>query len=273
MEIKGLNTEGEMFDENNVTVETYMRNLRVTKQILENRNIHIDEKYFEMIEKLCHEVFSSSPKEQPDNVFEEGTLFHYSVVKDNKTGEVYYDKMKSIAQNGLLPVSMLVFLPNAIDDIYVSFHSILNGEKTFIEAKNRMLKDSKGRTDGHYSSLIFFVNSNTPIIQKLKKLGRSEEYDISNTAMKDFIEVEKDAEKVIQRIFSYSNTFMPDALGSPGVCYLPIGVPSSYISAIIVPENLQNDEKLLNILREGFKNARIIDENGIEIEEESEIGD
>ena len=43
--------------------------------------------------------------------------------------------------------------------------------------------------------------------------------------------------------------------------FLPIGVPSEFISLIEVPSSLLDDQKLMKILNDNFKNAEIVEAN------------
>lgn len=249
MEIIGINTGGEFFDENAVSVKTLTDNMR-RDHVLKQYDL---QKYYDEIEKLYKAIFSSDPGKSKSPSFQAGTLFHRSPMRDIKTGEVYYDKLRSIAKNGLLPVDMLVSSPDATDPTYVSFHSVLEREKTLADIFKR---SPQGSVD-----LIFFVNTGAPAIAQLMRLGRCYGDNYNPPHFKDVLASGKD-EEILKKIFQIQNAFCPDNIDVEGVCYLPIGVPSKYISAVVVPESLKSDEKLLGIIAEGFPEAAILGGDG-----------
>lgn len=252
MEIKGLNAIGESFDENNVSIQTYIKNLKRSSL----KRFNIPEKYYEKIEELYKKVFSS--KCEKEKHISKGMLFHCTPVKDLKTGEVFYDKIKSIAKNGLLAVDMLIDDSDATDSTYLSFHSVLEGENSLQDIFNRLQTSDK--TTAEFSSLIFFIDTHNPIIQELIEMGRHYGEDFNLPPLMDMLESKQTPNnQILKKMFQISNWYAPDNLNCPGVTYLPIGVPSEFISAIVVPKALQNDAKLIKILSQ-FKNAKILTE-------------
>lgn len=258
MELKGLNAEGEFFDEGSVSVKTLIDNLK-NNPYLKRHNL---EDYYKFIEELYSEIFSSEPQKAEQPIISAGTLLHFSPITDAKTGEVYYDKLKSIAKNGLLPVDMLVPSPDATDPTYVSFHSVLEGEKT--------LKDVQKRIQQGSTNLCFIVNTDNPVVSKLKSLGRSNGESYDPLTLEELL-VQGSKTEILKKMFTLGNIFCPDNINQKGVCYLPIGVPASYISAIVVPSELLSDEKLMSILAENFANATILDKNQNKIARNGEI--
>lgn len=264
MKIIGMNTTVDDFDENNVTVDTLIENLKTNL-----RNYNIDERYFKLVVDLYNKIFTSTPEKMPEEIIKEGTLFHFTPVYNKASGEILYDKVESIAKNGLLSLDMLTDLSDGTDSAYVSFHSVLKGEKTLKDVMSRLSGDDRAKDIG-YGSLKIFINTETPAIQELLKLGRVGIDDYNDTRLEDMINLKFADWEIIKKMFVLDNIWCPDAAGSPGVCYLPIGVPSSYICAVVIPKSIQKDEKLLSILKKGFINAKLLDDDGNEIQEEQE---
>ena len=249
MEIKGLNADGEIFDENSISINSLIHNLK-SCEYLKNFDL---EKHYAIIEKLYNEIFSSNPGKTTSPIIAPETLFHLSPMADSQTGEIFYDKLISIAKNGLLPVDMLIFSSDATDPTYVSFHSVLENEKT--------LEDIDKRIKQGNNNLSFFINTNTPAIQKLIRIGRTANDSLNSLPTFDNLLCSNNDEDVLKKMFAFGNLFCPDNLDQKGVFYLPIGVPSSYISAIVVPDRLLEDEKLIQILSKNFDNALILDKS------------
>jgi len=272
----GMNAEEE-YDKNDISVQTYLYNFfRVVKprdidapESWKRHLPHSAEYYAKIIEEIYQIVFDSVvPKKKPeDEIFHPGTLIHFSPIKNLKTGEIYYDKIESIGKHGLISADMMIKGPDAVDSTYVSFHSVLDGEETIDDSMKRIIGDNKepGRVDHEFSTITFVIDSNNVGIQTLEKIGLSKTNPLRVERLSDTNEQTPDLD-VLQALIGRQNSYIPDALGTDGVWYLPLGVPASYISAIYLPRSVENDPKLLQILFDNFPNAYIYNSNGKLIE-------
>ena len=77
-----------------------------------------------------------------------------------------------------------------------------------------------------------------------------------------YSEVFNNSDKETDKLWAIIGTagYQPDWLERKAY-FLPIGVPSEFISLIEVPSSLLEDQKLMKILYENFKNAEIVEVN------------
>lgn len=207
-------------------------------------------------------------------ILPEGTLLHATPPFIDKEKIIDYEKLSSISKNGLISLGMLDEDADRDDQevpLQVSFHRC-SKSLTCEEKMQEICRLNGLKTCG---DIYFIVDVHNDGIKKLLSFNIStitdDDVDYWNgyrTEKNKFLayRLKKYPEGIKTETEKQALGFLLDATrppsNNPFYAYIPIAVPSKYITGIILPKQLENNENLINFLNKNFSNATLISSSG-----------
>ena len=210
-----------------------------------------------------------------DNIIlPEGTLLHATPPFLDKENVIDYDKLSSIGKIGLISLGMLDEEADEWDQevpLQVSFHRCSKP----LTCEEKMQEICRLNKLKEISDIYFIVDVYNDGIKKLLSFNIStitdDDVDYWNgyrTEKNRFLayRLKKYPEGIKTETEKQALGFLLDATRPPSCnlfyAYIPISVPSKYITGIILPKQLENNENLINFLNKNFSNATLISSSG-----------
>lgn len=280
MKINGLNVKHEFNDEPSLEIwfKAFLDEWpeRVTPQSLEvAKNLAkpiVDaykqaEEYEIPIQKLKQDIDGNV-------ILPEGTLLHATPpFLDKEKTIIDYEKLSSIGEKGLISLGMLDEEAYGWDQevpLQVSFHRCSKSQT--VEEKIREIcalerikscGDIFFIVDVHNEGLKKLLSFDISMVRKDIDEGngyRTEDDNFLAYRLKKYPEgIETETEK--QTLGFLLNAGRPISEG-PLYSYIPVAVPSKYITGIVLPLKLEKNENLIEFLSDNFCNATIISSDG-----------
>ncbi len=282
MRINGVNVQTEFNGEPNV--ETWV------KAFLKLRPAYLTTKELETAKDIAHSIIDTYkqaedykgpiPKLKKDvngNIMlPEGTLLHATPpFLDKERTNIDYEKLSSIGKIGLISLGMLEEEAREWDQevpLQVSFHKCSKSQ----DVKQKMNEICKLAKIEDFYDIFFIIDVHNDGIKKLLSFDISrytgDDIDYGNgyrTENDGFLayrlkkypeEIKIETEK---QALGYLLNVGREAVYI-GQCfnYIPIAVPSKYITGIVLPKDLENNKNLINFLNKNFSNSTLISSSG-----------
>lgn len=280
MRINGLNVKKDFDSE--PSVETWL------KAFLDNWPRNLTAQDFETANDMAQSIIdaykqaeeykgpiSKLKKDVNGNIIlPEGTLLHATPPFLDEGKIIDYDKLSSIGKIGLISLGMLDEYADRYDQevpLQVSFHRC-SKSLTCEEKMQEICRLNGGKTFG---DIYFIVDVHNDGIKKLLSFNISiftnDDVDHGNvyrTENDKFFayRLKKYPEGIKTETEKQALGFLLDATrppsNNPFYAYIPIAVPSKYITGIVLPKQLENNENLINFLNKNFSNSTLISSSG-----------
>lgn len=284
MRINGLNVKKDFDSE--PSVETWF------KAFFDNWSVTLTAKDFETVKDMAQSIIdaykqaeeyegpiSKLKKDVNGNIIlPEGTLLHATPPFLDEGKIIDYGKLSSIGKIGLISLGMLeedAYKDDQEVPLQVSFHRC-SKSLTCEEKMQEICRLNRGKT---FNDIFLIVDVHNDGIKKLLAFNitifTDDDVDYGNgyrTEDDKFLayrlkkypeEIKTETEK--QALGFLLNTTRPPS-HNPFYAYIPIAVPSKYITGIVLPKQLENNENLINFLNKNFSNATLISSSGKEID-------
>ena len=210
-----------------------------------------------------------------DNIIlPEGTLLHATPPFLDKENVIDYDKLSSIGKIGLISLGMLDEEADEWDQevpLQVSFHRCTKS----LTCEEKMQEICRLNKRKILYDIFFIVDVHNDGIKKLLSFNIStitdddvDHWNGYRTEKNKFLayRLKKYPEGIKTETEKQALGFLLDATrppsNNPFYAYIPIAVPSKYITGIILPKQLENNENLINFLNKNFSNATLISSSG-----------
>lgn len=279
MRINGLNVKKEYDAEPNV--ETWF------KAFFDN-GPYLTAKDFETVKDMSQSIIDAYkqaeeyegpiPKLKKDVngnvILPEGTLLHATPPFLDKEKIIDYDKLSSIGKIGLISLGMLDEEAYEWDQevpLQVSFHRCSKS----LTCEEKMQEICRLNKLKNLYDIYFIVDVHNDGIKKLLSFNIStitdDDVDYENgyrTEKNKFLayRLKKYPEEIKTETEKQALGFLLDATSPPSCnlfyAYIPISVPSKYITGIVLPKQLENNVNLINFLNKNFSNATLISSSG-----------